>query len=398
MPSCPNRLQAGKGRFFIIDPIGTVLVCCLLLGLLAGGPSALALEPLRLDPQRDRYDLGSHVEILEDPEGNLTLDQVESPPFSDRFVEHRDPRLSLGYSRAAFWLRFRLDIPNESGTWLLEVGKPALAQVDLYTPRILKDASTGREMRERIHTGTDGPSSLGAVLYRTPLLELPCCFDSTNYFHLRLKSDLALNMSLVVWSARGLIGETLFDFLAFGIIYGVLMGMIFYNLILMFVFRDRVYFYYVAYMTSVLVWEWMMYGHVSAFRLLRPATHTLIWWVSLGASWLSASAFIRSFLDTRTNTPFMDRLITITQIMAALMCLTGLLGYERWANMLSNTLSLSLPPIGMFTAVLCLKRQYRPALYFLTAWAVLLVGLTLYGLGGVIIPRSPLTVYTFAVG
>lgn len=46
-------------------------------------------EPRVLTDEQDKYTLGLHLEILEDPGGELTIEEVSSPLFDAQFVPSR---------------------------------------------------------------------------------------------------------------------------------------------------------------------------------------------------------------------------------------------------------------------------------------------------------------------
>ena len=57
------------------------------------------------------------IAVLEDPEGRLTVDEVASPPLEARFRASASDRPNLGYTRSAYWLRVRYQLPDER-RWL----------------------------------------------------------------------------------------------------------------------------------------------------------------------------------------------------------------------------------------------------------------------------------------
>lgn len=52
--------------------------------------------PLVLTDDQAEYHLGPHMEILEDPTGNLTIQDVRSSDYSDRFVPSQDEAPNFG--------------------------------------------------------------------------------------------------------------------------------------------------------------------------------------------------------------------------------------------------------------------------------------------------------------
>ncbi|HLE14507.1 MAG TPA: 7TM-DISM domain-containing protein, partial [Anaerolineales bacterium] len=91
--------------------------------------------PVILSDDAEKYLLGLHLEILEDPGGQLTIQEVTSPEYSNRFVPSQEEVPNYGFTGSAYWVRFRLRNESQSvDDWLLEVGFPNMHYVDLYLP------------------------------------------------------------------------------------------------------------------------------------------------------------------------------------------------------------------------------------------------------------------------
>ncbi len=88
-----------------------------------------------LTDQEGQYPLGLHLEILEDPSGQLTIDQVASPEMDSRFYPSSEEIPHFGITRSTIWIRFRVeDISNNIPNWLLQVRHATLDYVDLFLP------------------------------------------------------------------------------------------------------------------------------------------------------------------------------------------------------------------------------------------------------------------------
>lgn len=92
-------------------------------------------QPLVLTDEQGEYPLGRHMDILEDPSGELTIDQVASPEYAPHFTPSPADVPVYGYTNSVYWLRMRLrNEVSSTNQWLLEVIFPNLNYVDLYLP------------------------------------------------------------------------------------------------------------------------------------------------------------------------------------------------------------------------------------------------------------------------
>jgi hypothetical protein len=55
------------------------------------------------------YPLGLHMEILEDPSAELTIENVSSPDFDERFTPSQAQNPVYGFTDSVYWVRLELD-------------------------------------------------------------------------------------------------------------------------------------------------------------------------------------------------------------------------------------------------------------------------------------------------
>ena len=92
-----------------------------------------ASEPVLLSETAQEYPLGFHVEILEDPHKQWTLEDVSSPEFDERFSLSQEAIPNFGFSDSAYWIRFQIQNEVETiPTWLLELSCAAMHSIDIY--------------------------------------------------------------------------------------------------------------------------------------------------------------------------------------------------------------------------------------------------------------------------
>ena len=376
--------------------------CALLFYLFAAPSIGFAVEPVILSPEKDRYQVGRYLEEAQDKSGEITFEQVREPSFAGRFRPNVNRGIHVGHTTSAWWFRFKLDrVKQPLGSystytkkWFIEFSKPGILKIDLHIPVRTPD---GPEWIVR-KTGEGRPLKARDVCFRSFVLELPDNFRSDDYFYIRIRTVISMNMDVRIWSASALTSHAAWDNLGFGLIYGVMLSMAVYNLMLLFFLGDRVYLHYVLYIIAMLINHTILYGQAAVLCDFSPEVFQKLRWISLGNTWLWGSLFGRSFLNLRVNAPKMDKLIICLAIVSGVMMLTGLMGFGRVTNMLSNSISPIGGILGITSAIVCLRRGFRPALFYLIAWFPLLVGVVLYSVGGVLVERNFLTIYTLTIG
>ena len=136
----PGTAGIGAAYDFLLVEWGTDLLRLLrlLAALLAAVfTHAYADVPIaQLVPFSGALTLGRFVEVLEDPGGRLTLEDVRGTQHASRFMPSGAEHLNFGYSRSAWWLRFCLR--GDAGTppeLLLEARFPSIDALEVYSPR-----------------------------------------------------------------------------------------------------------------------------------------------------------------------------------------------------------------------------------------------------------------------
>lgn len=383
---------------------GLALLLAVLISASFFPDKSFALHSMTLDPDMGRLNIAENMEIFEDPSGDLRFRDISSPAFEDRFQPCHDDELNIGFSPSVFWMRFRVKRPESAdswamaeNTWFFEAGKPGVSEIDLYVPIISRDSDVnGRWLVKK--TGARRPAESKEVMHRTYVLKIPPNFDENRYFYIRLKSTISINLSLLLWSPAEYTYWTIPDFYGFGLIYGVILGMIIYNLALYLSLRDNVYLYYVLYMAGMFTTMQFFFGQFAAFASPSDTWLLRITISMLGANWVFAGAFCRAFLNTPVHAKWLDKILLAGMACGLIVIFLTNVGYSYAANVFNSYLSMFLPLAAIASATVCLAKGFKPAGLFLAAWAVLLVGTMLYSIGGVWIPRTFLTRYTLVIG
>jgi diguanylate cyclase (GGDEF)-like protein len=344
---------------------------CILL--LVGPPLLAAGEPLRIFASTSKVALAAHVEILEDPNGQLGIDQVRQPEHATRF---RSPQasgdLNLGYSASAWWLRVTLqptaDTPPD---WLLEVGFPTLDDVAFFAPgntaAVLSGDSARFQQRPFRHRHFVFPVELAA--------------GQTQTIHLRVSSAGSLTVPLTLWQPQALHASDQDAYAAHALYYGMLLALGLYNLLLWFSLRDRSYLAYVAFVAAMAIGQLAQGGF--GYQYLWPdwpAWESMAFSSGYAATGFFGALFTRIFLDTARHHQQLDRVIVALAAGFAFAALAPLFLPYRQSAIATSLLGVSFSAVAVFSAFAALRRGHAGARFFLAAWSLLLAGVAIMGL------------------
>jgi signal transduction histidine kinase len=322
-----------------------------------------------VDPARGRYPLGRSLEYVEDAQRQWTLADVTAPPVSGQFLHSQAGTLNFGITASAYWVRFQLrnDAPTRT-EWLLEVDWPLTDFLQLYAA----DDSGRIVPREG---GDHLPFGARAGGYRNPLFRVTLDAGVTQTFHLRFEGADSLFVPLVLWTPEAFMQKRLRENSEFGFFLGVLLVMIFYNLLVLLSIRDASYLYYVLAMTGLLVWQLCYTGLASQY--LWP-NHP--WWANHAVHLAGLSTglcfgnLVRTGLMTKVYAPALDVVIRTCVWLAAANIILSLVSV-RLAIVLSVPLGAVAVPAAIVAAIQSWRRGFGPAWDFLLAWLFSLLAL-----------------------
>ncbi|MBV4486698.1 response regulator [Pseudomonas sp. SWRI153] len=342
--------------------------------------------------------LGRSLQVFEDPSGQASITDVRAQAAAGQFKAHDRATLNAGYSRSAFWLKidlhYRPSNPTAQRTWLLELAYPPLDHLDLYLP----DASG--EYRRVRQTGDALPFASREIRQNNYLFDLPFKADQQQTLYLRLASQGSIQAPVTLWSSTAYLEDQPVRLYVLGIIYGVLLGMLVYNLFIYLSVRDTSYLYYIFYIGSFGLYQLSVNG--AAVEYFWPDNP---WWANaatpffIGCAGLFGSQFARSFLQTKTHSLWLDRLLMALIAFSALVIGLSLMTSYALALRLATTLALTFTVVIFAAGILAWWRGLRVARYFIIAWSAFLLGgivNTLMVLG--LLPNVFLTMYASQIG
>lgn len=342
--------------------------------------------------------LGQSMYVFEDVRGDASIDDIASPAVQGSFRLHDKPVLNAGYSRSVFWLRLDLEYRPEQAqgdrNWLLELAYPPLDHLELYLPD--EDGSFALAQR----TGDALPFDSRQIRQNNYLFELNLEPGQAKRVYLRLESQGSIQAPLTLWAPNAYLEQQPGRIYVLGIIYGVLLVMLVYNLFIFVSVRDTSYLYYILYIASFGLYQVSVNG--AGIEYFWPDSP---WWANaatpflIGAAALFGCQFARSFLHTAEHSPWVDRLLLLLMVCGVVVMLLALSVSYATALRLATYLALLFTVVIFAAGILAWLRGMRVARYFIFAWTAFLAGgivNTLMVLG--YLPNVFLTMYASQIG
>lgn len=326
---------------------------------------------LMLSPRDALVSLATHVEVLEDPSAALSLEQVQSEPWSLRFKPSpaRSGELNFAYSGSAYWIRIALQREAQTPRhWMLELPFAKLGEVDFYQlgePPVLTGSSRSLDSRP-----------LFSRYYVFPLI----LHSNDQVYYLRVRSNHAIAVPLKLWQVEPYSRHQHVDLMMQYLYFGCLLVLVFYSSLVGYSLRDHRFLWYSLFGTCLgfgfmassglgRIWfwpDWPKFDEVAQTSLLSLAAVFFV-------------VFAQKFLDARRRARWLYWMLNLSAAVFLLLTLSFFLSLwlpldVRLLNLLVrvNVLALGLP---IFVSSLrILRTGDRTMRYFLLAWAVLWSG------------------------
>lgn len=218
--------------------------------------------------------------------------------------------------------------------------------------------------------------------------------------YLQVRFTVRQHLSLDLWKEGSFLLKSRREQMVFGIYYGALGIMILYNLFLFFSIRSASYLYYVLYILTFGLYQTTLNG--VSIEYFWPQSGKIDLRASFffaGCSLFFSALFTRHFLGVpKRSRIFNGLLLAYLALCAAWMIFAQIASYQL-SNVAGRFLGLGGIALIMASCIWALRDGFRPARYFLIAWAFFLVGAVLFLLTGLgVVPRTPFTRWSMQIG
>lgn len=355
--------------------------------------SSLGGEPLELVTSKSSYALGKNVLYLEDPTHQLKLNDVTKGIAASSFKDHPQEIINLGYSSSVYWFKFKIkNIDHFSPKWFLEVGYAPLDSIEFY---FFSESTTLTK------TGGDSlPFPDWTVKYRTTVFTFPVPKGSEGVVYLKIKTGSSFQVPLNIYSPEVFTSIGGQSYLWFGAYFGLIFVMMFYNLFLFFSVQEKSYISYVLYIAGLSLTLLSLSG--LSYQYVFP-NHS---WLNdrsipfgIGLGLLGALYFNINFLETRKRSPKLHMLQEGMFPLAFLTVLFSLFGEYSVAAQIGLFAAFFGSILCIASGIILLLRGYKPARFYLLAWAALLMGVILKSAMTVgLLPVNLFTLHTLHIG
>ena len=371
-----------------------LLALCMALCCVVLVPQARADVAITVDQGAPSYSFAKGIDYL-----------IESAPLTPpqaataNWQSMTRKSINLHHEHNPVWFRFDVTVPSGVTTdWLLEVAWPPLNAIELH----IFDHARQQWLPVKLG-GNAVRLDQRALLHRDYLFPLALPTEGQYSLYLRMSSLSHFVVPLKLWRADAFYDYDQKLLLLQGVLAGILAVMLLYNSCLYIFTRDKSYFFYSAYVFSILFFVLSITG-IGAQHIWGDADwlRQYSFLVSCSFSYLTATFFVRQFLSLEKYGGWVLKLNTIIGIFWAYAFITPLLPGilpQRPLLVVADLAGVLSGTAGIVTTIHLWRRGNVSAKYFTIAWGLLIVANMMFALmlEG-LLDRNPFTIYSLQVG
>jgi len=334
--------------------------------------------------------IGRSISYYIDSSGSHTADQLSKFQFNFRPQKADVP--NFGLLKQPLWVK--LSITNQSNTpdLQLEFDQASFDSISFY---YLQNG------KYRVNqSGLSFPFQSRMIDYHKFIYDLYIPHNATAIYYVRIKSSQEIQLPVLLAAKDTIIARDMLKNILFGIFFGIIVVMFFYNLFIYFTVRDSIYLYYVIYILVVGLTQATIEGY--SFQYLWPdnlffAPRAFFFFTALVN--ITGLEFVRRFLNTSQFAPRITKIFYVLYLIYGTAIVLTFTGSYHIVYQILQLFAGVVSIVMLVVTIIIAKQGYRPAKFFLIAWIPLILGIIIYVLRDMnVIPYTFISNYSITIG
>jgi two-component system NtrC family sensor kinase len=337
-----------------------VTVCLLLCCLCSYATDTLTIHKNQSVLLTKRY-----FTQLEDTDGDITIDNVM---VNKDFHSTRFEFPFIRYADSVLWVKLILRNKTIEPYLPVTINSGVIDGFDMF--------DVGTTSKHIIHLGsTDVQDNSNNSKQISRVINCPVLPDSVCIIYLRIKSNDSMAIPVTIQSADFYLHSSIFENLTMGFFMGIIGIMIFYNLMLYVLVKDRSYLFYIFYIIFLGLTQAQIRGlGINILPVNKELLNNYFIPLTRVCFWYSILLFVHEFLQLKHNLAkkYYKYFVVLT-VMAGLPLIAVLFKHYTLAFSIITALafvnSIALLVIGIYLYF----KGFKPAKFFMMGWGLFLL-------------------------
>lgn len=299
-----------------------------------------------------------NLSYLED--SSIPYKEIET--YEDNFIPLRHSHFNKGITRSTYWIRFKLN--QQTDPKFIELKNSDIRSINVYYS--LNDGSY-----TIINSGLSKEIDQKRLNASSYIFKTPDNFDFNQYIYIKIKSNALLTFTINVYDDYQLISYLNKENLFYGLFFGILLTILLFNLTVYILIRDSIYLIFLIHLLFLLLYQLRNTGYILPY-------HTNITYILFSGTLISATIFVKKFLDLKYSIPYMNRFLTAMMGLFALLPILLIQSSSYIPIIIVYLLKLIIPLLLVVISIKSYCQGNDPSKYYLFAWSCILSGVFLY--------------------
>ncbi|MEX2568805.1 MAG: 7TM diverse intracellular signaling domain-containing protein [Cyclobacteriaceae bacterium] len=357
--------------FFVVNGLRllTLISSFMLLPLQVMSQSISGSSTLDLDDNwEERIFSISQLEFFEDSSNLLTIEDIMDPDFQQHIKIRPSFSKNDFNTDYSYWVKLSIrNLPESEKLWLIEFYDQSIDRIMAFIPEKNKKHNS-------IQLGDTQAFEQRVFHHKNFQIKIKNDTEGISNFYFKINSSQKADIRIAIRSYGRFIYYALNEYLLYGLFYGMILIIAFYNLLIFLAVKEMKYIYYILYLLSVGLYVMSLDG--IGFQYIwpgRPEWNYVANGIFSFSIVLWAILFSIRFLNTKRRALFFHYLLWMSLAIKSLFFLMGLGLDSKYFEISYFDL---IPFLLIFsTAIYLLSKKYQVARFFVMAYGVLFVGL-----------------------
>jgi len=369
---------------------GLRYVIILILGLFSVAKIyALPTDDYIFSDENTLIKLNTRIEVFRDPQGKMGIAEVAQQSFESINADN----LNFGITADRIWIRFRVTNATQREQLYIIIDQPSIDRISMYTAidknRWLNyNLGEYKSFRRRFN---------GNPNYVFPI---SLAGNTTKEIYISVESKDQIQLPIFVGTSKGAGDKGSDQTFIFGMYIGIILIMAVYHFFIYLTVNKVSYLYYILYILCVGLVQMNFKGY--AFKYLWPDNP----WVAMNTTFilpmfsgLTTALFVKRFLYTPHFVPKLDMGINLYMWLCIFGAVIGLAGFSILGVQILQVIALIGGVYALIVAFAVVRKKYRPAKFFLFAFAIFFLSLIVFVLVNFnVLPHTLVTANILEIG
>lgn len=346
---------------------------------------------------RHQQTVSSRLDYIEQHKQQYTIeDLVADQRLRDiPWIQNHLDAPGFGFDTNTFWFRLMLSNNSQSqANRLLEIRNPVLDEVLFY------QVTESGAIVNLSQTGDRNPASMRPFFHHNLILPVSVPPGETHYLYFRVTTSGSMEFPVEMWSPDAFQKRDQANLLFYGALFGIILVMGLYNFFIYTLFRDRSMVFYSAFSVGLMLFLATIHGFSAQFlwpEFSWMRENALV--VVIPFTLFFALMFSSSFLQLALAFPRLNHLIHMLAVVSLILLLLSPVAPYSSLIRVCAALVVPISVGGIVVGLMRWWQGYKPARYFVIAWATFLGAISFYALSKFgLFTRSSFSEYAVQVG